>query len=508
MPIEPPLTVLIVDDELPIRQQLRAYPWQDANALWIGEAENGEEALEMCREYMPNVVIADITMPLMNGLDLLKAIRSEMPFVKVILLTCHTEFAYALEALKLGATEYLTKVPLEDNDIHMALDKARTLIHGEQLFRKGELIHKRNMLAKTISKILNNRAAYAEESVLPSLPIRLIFLRLDTQATLRPYIIQEIYEALDQLEHLLSRLFPWTLIEGQFVFIGEAVHQDARGIEHQLGALMNTLKQMLLQSMTIIQDDIQIYTIVSETVHSYEDVHKAFNNSILWDKSKFYERNQIQIYIGKPIPLTPIDAKETAVLTRLFNLMAKEPGEEDSFLRSEFFIKCMRSRYEPEELKRLVHTLMQGFNTQNCSVAQTIGLYEPILEANSLIELIGTINALLADRSTSAKRGRKEIGDALAYIAGHLDEDLALTAVSYKVGLSPSYFSKVFREQVGESYNDYITRKRVEKAEELLRDTNLKVYEIAELIGIPNYRYFTALFKEKTGLTPTDYKRG
>ncbi|MEK3724731.1 response regulator transcription factor [Paenibacillus sp. FSL H8-0034] len=508
MPMQPPLTVLIVDDELPIRQDLRAYPWQDINAVWIGEAENGEEALEMCREHMPNVVIADITMPLMNGLDLLKAIRSEMPFIKVILLTCHTEFSYALEALRLGATEYLTKVPLEDTDIRMAIDKARTVIHSEQLFRKGELVQKRNMLAKTISKILNNSAAYSEESVLPSLPIRLIFLRLDTQATVKPYLIQEIYEALDKLEHLLSKLFLWTLIDGQFVFIGEAVHQDVRSIEDQLATLMYTLKQMLLPSMTIIQDGIQMYTIVSETVNSYEEIPKAFNNSSLWDKSKFYERNQTQIYIGKPIPLTPIDAKETTVLTRLFNLMAKEPGEENTILLSEFSIKCMRSRYEPEELKRLVHTLIQGFIPQNCSVAETIGLYEPILEANSLIELIGTINALLTDRSTSAKRGRKEIGDALAYILGHLDEDLALTTVSYKVGLSPSYFSKVFREQVGESYNDYITRKRVEKAEELLRDTNLKVYEIAERIGIPNYRYFTALFKEKTGLTPTDYKRG
>ncbi|TBL81983.1 response regulator [Paenibacillus thalictri] len=510
MQVQAPLTVLIVDDDFPIRQELRAFPWQECNAVLIGEAENGEEALDMCREYLPNIVIADITMPLMNGLELLKAIRSEMPLIKVILLTCHTEFAYAQEALKLGAIEYLTKIPLEDDDIRLALEKARDLIARDQLSSKAEIVHQRNQLARTVTKIVSGRSSPEEAQTLLHYPLRLIFLRVDAQAAVKTYIVQEIEEALGRLDHLLNERFQWTLMDGQFVFLRETAQQEANKIERTLEAVMHTLRHMLQQNMGGMQDDIQLYMIVSETVHSSEEIVKAFHSSALWDKHKFYERRPMRspIYTGKPIPLHPVDGKQAAELAKLFHQLVKETGDEEAWLRSEFYAQCMKNRYEPAELKHLVHSLMKGYHAQGASAAEPARLYEPILQAHTLYELLEAVHNLKSVQNAAARKGRKEIEDALAYMAAHLHEDLTLASVADKVGLSPSYFSKVFREQVGEPFSDYLIRKRVEKAEELLRDTNLKVYEVAERIGIPSYRYFTAVFKEKTGLTPTDYKRG
>jgi two-component system response regulator YesN len=96
---------------------------------------------------------------------------------------------------------------------------------------------------------------------------------------------------------------------------------------------------------------------------------------------------------------------------------------------------------------------------------------------------------------------------AVQWIKDHLKEPISLPIIAEQVGLSPHYISKLFREETGSTVNQYITRLRMEKAIELLRHSNKKVYEIAEEVGIPSYRYFTVTFRNWTGVSPTDYKR-
>ncbi|MCR8631813.1 helix-turn-helix transcriptional regulator [Paenibacillus sp. N5-1-1-5] len=93
-------------------------------------------------------------------------------------------------------------------------------------------------------------------------------------------------------------------------------------------------------------------------------------------------------------------------------------------------------------------------------------------------------------------------------IAQRLAEPITLTLISEEVGLSSFYLSRLFREEVGESFNEYITRLRIAKAISLLQTTSMKVYEVAEQVGIPSYRYFSVLFRNRTGVSPTDFKKG
>src|SRR5690606_35977463 len=111
------LSVIIVDDELPLREELRSFPWEAHGAALAGEAENGEEALQLCYQHEPNVVVTDITMPVMDGLALFREIRTHFPATQVILLTCHSDFQYAREALRLGALDYFVKVTLDEDDL-------------------------------------------------------------------------------------------------------------------------------------------------------------------------------------------------------------------------------------------------------------------------------------------------------------------------------------------------------------------------------------------------------
>ncbi|NOV04199.1 response regulator transcription factor [Paenibacillus planticolens] len=258
-----PINVLIIDDELPLRQELRSMPWASFGAELVGEAENGEEALELCETLEPDLVISDITMPIMDGLELFRMVKKRFPLIQFVLLTCHSDFHYAQEALKLGALDYFTKLSFDEADMKTAVEKARAAIRRE----------------------------------------------------------------------------------------------------------------------TDLRD------------------------------------------------------------------------------------------YEQERTRRELSNPQKS----------------------------GTMDE---------RKIRKEVHLAQKIVETKLGEPITLTSVADEVGLSSYYLSRLFREETGESFNDYVTRLRMEKAMQLLQNTQLKVYEVAEQVGIPSYRYFSQLFRNWTGVAPTDYKKG
>ena len=150
-----PLNVLIVDDEIPLRQELRIFPWETCDAVLVGEASNGADALAMCGTCAPDVVITDITMPIMDGITLIREIRKRYPAIQIILLTCHSDFRYVQEALRLGALEYILKVSMEDEELRQAMDKVRKAIVKEQNSLDNEKSERRLLQAALFDKLLN-----------------------------------------------------------------------------------------------------------------------------------------------------------------------------------------------------------------------------------------------------------------------------------------------------------------------------------------------------------------
>ena len=117
--------VIIVDDELPIRESLKMFPWEKYGYYLVGEAKNGFEALELCINVMPDIVLTDIVMPNMNGLDFIRNLKTINPLAQIILITMYDEFEYAVEALRLGAKEYLLKGVYTEQDLVDALNRAK-----------------------------------------------------------------------------------------------------------------------------------------------------------------------------------------------------------------------------------------------------------------------------------------------------------------------------------------------------------------------------------------------
>ncbi|SDC92940.1 two-component system, response regulator YesN [Paenibacillus sp. UNCCL117] len=509
------LNVIVVDDELPLRQELRSFPWAEWGAVLAGEAENGTEALQLCRDSVPDVVVTDITMPLMNGLELTEHIRREFPAVQVILLTCHSDFHYAREALKLGALEYLVKVTLEEEELERAIARAREAIEREWAHRKSALEQRRREQSKVIGRLLKDKlgeepamvAELVRCGLLQQLPARLVMLKVQSSEEDRVYVEQELQTVLEELETTAGPSFCWVPVSGaEYAVFFQGEQLPVPQLKLRLEAIIRSLTQALDDNLPFLAHEVDVYGVISESLASGSEFRRAFGQIKLWQEAKFYESEAPQsIFVGKPVALTALDKSQAAQLHSQLHRAAGEDSEALSlYIQTELVRDCLKHRYRPEELKQLVSSFLEEY-----AKGEPAGGHElqDVRDAATLSQLSAAAVRFIRRKHDARGRLRKEVLEAKQYIAEHLADPITLHLLAEQVGLSPHYISKLFREEVGESVNEYMTRLRMERAVQLLQETNLKVYEVADRVGIPSYRYFTTMFRSRTGVSPTDYKR-
>ncbi|MEK8132626.1 response regulator [Paenibacillus filicis] len=507
------LNIIVVDDELPLRQELRSFPWGEWGAVLAGEAENGTEALRLCRDCVPDVVVTDITMPLMDGLELTKQIKREFPAVQVILLTCHSDFHYAREALKLGALEYLVKVTLEESELEQAIGRAREAIGREHAHRRQTLDQQRREQAKTIGRLLKDKQPVEELIVadlsrcgmLPQLPARLAMIQVQSGEEDRVFIEQEIQSALDNLESSFSPSFCWVPVcSTEYALFFPDGQPAINQLKLSLEAVVRGLGQALDTNLPFLGQETAVFGVISESLASGTEFLEAFGQIKRWQQARFYEQEAGQaVFVGKPVPLSPLDKAQAALLLEGLSQLGGSDGIA-GYIRTEFVRACLKHRYEPEALKQAVERFFQERPGAAAAAREDLS---DIRQAATLGELADAMHRLTVQTNGRKGRLRQEVHEAKQYIAGHLHEPVTLQLVAEHVALSPHYLSRLFREEVGESVLEYMTRLRIGKAIQLLEQTNLKVYEVADRVGIPSYRYFSTLFRSWTGVPPTDYKK-
>lgn len=507
------LDVLIVDDELPLRQELRSYPWEAFGARLIGEAENGEDALEKCQHLQPDVVITDISMPVMDGIHLIKAIQNDYPRIQIILLTCHNEFEFAREALQLGALGYHLKITLTEEEIRRSLEKARKNIQNENIIWKVEREKRRFELTKqfdfqiirglkSINKNSNFFSKFESELQYP-----FHFVRLKTSCSTDDtiFIRQVLMEYLFQLEK--REEITWFSVSQMDVLIC-FFNYDLKALTEKIEETLKHIQCKIDKELSFMSQETSFYAIISEKVQSRTEFIRNVEISTLWKEVMFYDSdNGKNLFTGSPNPLLPMDPVADSELSEIAMLMDWNRDSLISFFRGNFINWCREKRIVPHDLKKWAAIWRLNWLKDRNPVNQENELVQRLLKAATLSEFISALIYDVEIRSGEEVSGRKEIRDAKQIIKKQLGSPLTLSFVAKEVGLSPPYLSKLFHETVGESFKEYITRIRIQKAVELLQNTNLKVYEISEKIGIPSYRYFSVLFRKKLGRSPSDYRK-
>lgn len=519
-----PIGVLIVDDECPIREELRAFPWAACDAVLIGEAENGEEALALCERHAPDIVVTDIAMPIMDGLTFIRELRKKHPATQIILLTCHGDFAYAKEAIALGASDYILKVSLDEDELMQALRKARDALQRDRGYRNREIVLRRLKAAGRLETRLKAHRAAAGKGRPPAqsdlsaddwrllgfaddpLTLRFVLLRLTAPEDELRLAQEAVQDGLLEFERRTPSCKAWFPMRGgeYAVWFSEAAEPEAvrPRLERLLDALLAEAENKGTQP--IERQGVALSATVGDLAGSRTDVWTILEAASGWQEADFYDAAPSpRIRIGAPGPLSELEPAHRRHLAGLLGQAGMNADRLLQAMQGEVAPWCAERRFRPPALKRW----LADWTSEWLSRSRP-GCPDPHAELVGASDW-GELEARWADIVRAAPKAgpRREIVEARRWIEAHLREPLSLPIVARRIGLGAEYFGRLFKEETGESVHQLVLRLRMEKALKLLRETDMKVYEVADAVGIPNYRYFTSSFRNWAGAAPSDVKR-
>ncbi|MDO4328065.1 MAG: response regulator [Lachnospiraceae bacterium] len=492
------LKIVIVDDEVNIVEGLKkTIPWKEHGCQVVGTAYDGIEAMEVAEQAAPDILIADITMPGIDGLELAKKLKPRFPAMQVIYLTCHDDFEIARSAFRTGACDYIVKETMTREELYHSIQKARQEIES----------YRENML---------NKAVVSNE--LKTLPYGLDFSRGDYTMVLLSILPEREDElegtAPDRLKQLVlqwqdSFLFRRTDYES-IIMLKNGGNDPRQHIQELAGAVGQELEKTRI--LTHFYASVEICT--------EENLNRIYERLCSLKKSRFYRKQKL--LFAEDSTGEAANWSTSSVLTVIQKQCEEGIHEIDTekavealrrYIETACSLQCDPSQVLADSEKLLVALLQQAVKLdmtlpdvlsclQKNRLGQVCSIYE--LE-NQMSRLLVDGIALLRESVTTGSN--ETLTKALAYIEDNLGERLSLGRVALHVAMNTSYFSRYFKEKMGENFVDYLVRKRIDRAKEKLRFTGLSVETIASEVGYSNISYFNESFRKATGMTPGAYRK-
>lgn len=498
--------LLVVDDEMWFREGLTKLI-TDNQLGWevVGEASDGEEAMEAIESFEPDLILTDINMPVMDGLALAEQIHlrgSHEPMV--IMLTGYRDFEYAQQALRFGAIEFLLKP--------FSLDEMRRVMHkAYERFRRKELqkrVRRQEIQSHTMrSAILRlpyDRAAWKALGIdWRGYSFELLqidhFFPMDKSYSERDvgllhYAVSNIIAELQQEHGIQGGWLPLT--SHQFAFIMES------------DAAVEAYRQ-LVQDTVLLLLGISVRWKHAGTIAELEDLPALYEGINGHAQTGAQTTGWIDVNAERDVSYELRDAIVSSLI------ISDLPGAKANIDRHLDRV----SSYPLQECKAGIYKLIAAFSDILMSDFKHLkeASYEDlnpsaILLMNSNRELLEWASCKSDDFLGLFERWLQEKRDnvvarAIQYIDLHYREACTLQRVAVHVHVTPNYLSNLFKKETGTSFTSYINGLRVDKAKALLRGTKLKMTEIAEQTGFDNSSYFTAVFKQLTGMSPSDYRK-
>lgn len=521
--------LFLVEDEIVTREGIRdSVDWESAGFQFVGDAPDGEAALPLIIEQHPDIVITDIKMPFMDGLELTRILKEQLPEIRVIILSGHDEFEFAKKAIPLEVSEYLLK-PITREELLAALQSVARQIDRE----RQEQDHLLDLLAK-----LHAQQELLQEKLL----LRLITGGIDTT------------DAVEQSQRLhIAILAPAYLV--MLLRFGTAGASPVDYTRH------HSLRQAAVGAVRKNPDVLWFYKDLDELIliikggpHSPLAEEAQFLSRLVTDALSVDPDCIVQIGIGSRCErLTSLHESYSTAVAALARPGA--PGEGVSevermdvrqltdfpiltgesiehYLHVEtldgfdaFFEQTIEPLREAIEQSRVYRNYAFTHAVFTCAsfIRQMGGNAFHVLKDLDYLEdrlselhgigdfkarLMEFIAAALAFRDTQVLNLHSSlVWEAKAFLQDNFSNpDISLQMVADHVGMSASHFSRVFSQEIGQTYVEFLTGLRIERAKELLCTTNLRAYQIAEAVGYNDPHYFSAVFKRTMDCSPSEYR--
>jgi len=531
--------LLLADDEWIIRDGIaNKIDWSAMNIDIVGAVENGLDALAILKREGVDILVTDIRMPQMDGIRLAEEARKLQPNIKIVILSGYEEFAFAKRALELSVLKYLLK-PFTRKELEAAVLEAKGEV--ETLRQVDERLQTAMSTLEISFPLLRERYLnlWVAGQIAPAdIQSRLQTIQLELKGDHFAVLITEPDEVGDrsptETENAINKeLLPVVVgdeIERYMNACGKGVtfhgnHDHIVTILHDLHAQgADEVFEWAEKLRRHIHDKFGITVCVgvgglkpgyAGVVDSYKEAREAIVYRFLVGKNTVIPVELIQLH---PYPAWAGISDEHASI-----IAAIRSGEEERIreqlnaifeqLRAAKGLSISDIKLYITEFvaKILMHSLQSGLRLKDI-YGRDYNPYAAISHYKTMDDLHQGLAVLLSDisRYILDNRGgkkRRMIDVAIEYIhANYRDEDLSINALSDQLRVHPSYFSRLFKQEVGSTFTDFLTKVRIDKAKEYLGDASLRISEITFLVGLKDPFYFSTLFKKHVGVSPTEFR--
>ncbi|MCP3779337.1 response regulator transcription factor [Paenibacillus sp. MZ03-122A] len=513
------IKVVIVDDEPKLRQGLQTLiPWESLGFIVTATAANGKEALGVIEEKTPDVVIVDIRMPVMDGLQLIEHLKSSGHHLHFMILSGYADFEYAKQAIKYGVFGYLVK-PVDIDEMSSSLKRIRERIEEERLqgeWRKREVINRDLYLhsllvsqertedpAKLRSKAKEADLLWSNYEVVVVYPRVSEVDRSDVAYQLSNGLKAKIE---GQMMGLVTVIPPYTVL---------LLNAPLRGRER---------REILHNEIRNVADNVRFAAATGGGVSAPEDICKSFLKAQEAVKQSFFsEKNRLlgpYPFFSSSLdsPRLSADKAEETMEEFIFRLYySLEVGNQTAILPllNEAAAFLLKQGQDEKSIKEsffflsnaIIHKLTAGFCIELKETEEVSRFLNGIYQHDHLYDLLEeTHRFLLTLAQDSEHRGKElEFKKMIDFIHKHYADNLRLEALAGLLNYSTAYLGQLFKNKTGEYFNTYLDRVRIQKAKELLGQ-GMKVYEVAESVGYTSVNYFYSKFKRYEGRSPSEYR--
>ena len=542
------LKIFLAEDEVIVRETIkRMIPWEELGFELVGEAADGEMALPLLIRQKPDLLITDIKMPFMDGLTLAKLAKKELPELKIVILSGYDDFNYAKQAISIGVEDYLLK-PITKNALIERLSEIRSRYEHEKTQKEYYEKFQREMQAYE----KNSSRDFFEALVCGSMDMMEVYkkaekLGLDIVAEAYNILIftmnseedfsgqKEGYseweaESLEMMEGFFSGNPLAMLFRSNIFSYGVLLKGQKENIEKITKECVKKIKGILNRKESKREWFLAVGQPVerlSQIKKSYHTAARAFSQRYLYDENILYynEMEMMEHRSGQAdtndnayLKKVDVNALNPAILQKFLSNGLQE--ETENFVKDYFYAigqEPMESlvfrNYVILNVRFSVITFLKGLgcdtegmepeNTEEILAESGKNIESAIAYAEKMVSQAITIRD-----QNSGNKNRSILKTAVDFIESHyMEEEISLNTVANVANVSANHFSALFSQNMGQTFIEYLTSLRMNKAKELLRCTGMRSSEIAGEIGYKDAHYFSYLFKKTQGMTPSDYRK-
>ncbi len=529
------IKVFLVEDEVVVREGIKKnIDWAKNGYDFCGEARDGELAFPLIEKERPDIVITDIKMPFMDGLELSRLIKKELPETEIIILTGYNEFEYAKEGISIGVAEYLSK-PISGDELLVEVNKVARRIREKKSSKSLQEKYQEDM--KENQKLSRTRfftSLVSGEKTMADLLDMARTVEIDISAVCYKIVLFQLKslrhaqaeyskQHVKATEEILSLCDELGIITFERNLEGLALLFKADSME-ELDSLLDSFSRRV-EAILLNYSHLQYFGGLGCSVDRMTSLHKSYETaSFAFAHRYFMEESQMIDYRRQIEPEALQDDFNVASIdmsrvdkTHIDDFLKVGSSEEvdffmDSFLNcfdNNYMVSLMFRQYIVMDVYFRVVAFVESLSHSKDEIEGIDMTSGTLLSAENSTAYLKRIlrQAVLLRENTASNKYGEIVDKVISYINdNYATEDISLNTLASHVNVSPNHLSMIFSQETGQTFIKYLTDLRMNKAKELLKCTSKKSNEIGEAVGYRDPHYFSYIFKKTVGVTPTQYR--